>query len=163
MAIVGRDLDVSERKVAFQWASTPKDALVSGGVGNSLLSSAIGQSQLINMFMVPFPCTIQSGVVAAFGGPSLGVSGAVTLNLNVNRFAAGLTTYLFASFAVTAYGTSGAQAMSGMLAAGNTLLNLQQGDLIQMVTSGAGAMTDVIVELVVKKTQDIVAYNNVST
>jgi hypothetical protein len=163
MAIVGRDLDNSERKVSFQWASTPKDALVSGGVGNSLVSTAIGQSQLINMFMIPFPCTIQQYGFAAFGGLSGGVSGAVTIALNVNRFAAGTTVYLFASFAAVAFGTSGVMGGSGILAAGNTLLNLQYGDLIQMVTSGAGAMVDCVVELVVKKTQDIVAYNNVSS
>lgn len=163
MAIVGRDLDVSERKVAFQWASTPKDALVTNSVGNSLLSTAIGQSQLINMFMIPFPCTIQNGLIACFGGGSGGISGSVTVTLNVTRFASGQTTYLFASFTPCQFGVSGAMAFSGMLAAGNTLLNLQFGDLIQMVTSSTGAMNDVILQLVVKKTQDIVAYDGVVT
>lgn len=163
MAIVGRDLDTSERKVALQWISTAKDALVNNSVGNSLVSTAIGQSQIINLFMVPFPCTIQQYAFAAFGGNSTGISGAVTINLNVQRFAAGVTTYQFASFAAVALSSSGVMGGSGILASGNTLLNLQYGDLVQMVTSGTGAMNDCVLELVVKKTQDIVAYNAVST
>lgn len=162
MAIVGRDLDASERKVAFQYNSFPKDALVAGGVGNSLVSRAIGISQMINMFMVPFPCTIQSGVVAGFG-----LSGAPEVSLKCLRW----TGSAMATFAIgisnmvlTALATSGPQGFSGLPAAGSTLLNLQLGDILQMVTSGANtAMDNIILELVVKKTQDIVAYNNVST
>jgi hypothetical protein len=61
-------------------------------------------------------------------------------------------------------GTSGPQGFSGLAAAGSTLLNLQNGDVLGFVTSVANTATrNLILELVVQKTQDIVAYNNVST
>lgn len=156
MAIVGRDLDVSERKVAFQWTSS------SNNVGQSiggLNREYIGVSTLINMFMVPFSGTVIGGQIASFGN-----SGTPVLTFNVNRFTAGLTSWAFASMGLTVYGTSGSQGLSGMLAAGNTLLNVVTGDLIQIVTSGANAGADsLFIELIIKKTQDIVAYAGAST
>jgi hypothetical protein len=157
MAIVGRDLDVSERKVAFQWCSQ--------GSGQSYAVIASGQvigiSTLIDMFMVPFPCTIQSGSVY-----SLGNSSNPQISLNCVRWAPGATTFAIgiSNMVLTVFGTSGVQGLSGLPVSGSTLLNLQMGDIMQVVTSAANtAIGKLMLELVVKKTQDIVAYNNVST
>jgi len=155
MPIVGRDLDVSERKVAFQWqSSTFGQSLITGN------AQFLGLSTLVNMFMIPFPCTLQSGAVY-----SAGLSGAPQFALNILRWAAGSTTFALgiSNMVLTTFGTSGVQGLSGLPAAGSTLLNLQQGDILQIVTAGTGGAGQLMLELVVKKTQDIVAYNNVST
>lgn len=156
MAIIGRNLDVSLRKEVLQWDSLSVGQSVLAGAADS---AVLGVSTLVNMFMLAFPCTIQSGAIY-----SLGNSGSPVITLNVNRFAAGATVFKFATMALTVFGTSGVQGLSGLPAQSSTLLNLLQGDIIQMVTSGANtAIGQTVVQLVVKKTQDIVAYNNVST
>ena len=113
------------------------------------------------MFMVPFPCTIQSGSVF-----SQGVSGAPQIGLFAQRFAGGITSVAIgiSNMVLTAFGTSGVQGLSGLPTAGSTLLNLQAGDVLTVQTSvsNTGA-NQLVIELVVKKTQDIVSYNNVST
>lgn len=156
MAIVGRDLDVSERKVAFQWSNQ-----VGGQSLNVLNSAVIATGTTLTMFMVPFPCTVQSGSIY-----SQGLSGAPQIGVFVNRFAAGITSMGIgiSNMVLTAFGTSGVQGLSGLAPAGSTLLNLQTGDLLVVQTSVANtAITQLVVELVVKKTQDIVSYNSVST
>lgn len=156
MPIVARDLDVSEKKVALQWSN------MLGGQSLLPASGAImGISTLINMFMVPFPCTIQSGTVF-----SQGLSGSPQVTLNTVRWAPGATTFALSisAMVLTTFATSGPQGLSGLPASGSTLLNLQYGDVLQIVTSGANtAISQLIYELVVKKTQDIVAFNNVAT
>jgi hypothetical protein len=156
MPIVARDLDVSEKKTVFQWSNMlgGQSAIVANG-------GIMGVSTLINMFMMPFPCTIQTGTVF-----SQGLSGAPQISLKTVRWAPGATTFDIgiSNMVLTTFGTSGFQGLSGLPAAGSTLLNLQYGDVVQLVTSGANtAISQLIVELVVKRTQDIVAYNNVST
>lgn len=156
MAIVGRDLDVSERKVALQWSSqfAGQSLALNGGNG-------IATGSTLYMFMVPFACTVQSGSVFAQG-----ISGAPQIALNVSRFAPGATVFPMgiSNMVVSAFGTSGVQGLSGLPAAGSTLLNLQTSDVLMLLTSGANtAINYLILELVVKKIQDIVSYNNVST
>lgn len=156
MAIVGRDLDVSERKVAFQWSAQfgGQSLVTDGGV-----VTATGTT--LFMFMMPFPCTIQSGSVFAQG-----ISGAPQIGLFVERWAAGSTNFQIgiSNMVLSAFGTSGVQGLSGLPAAGSTLLNLIQGDILLLQTSVSNtAIKNLIFELVVKKTQDIVAYNSVST
>ena len=156
MPIVARDLDTSEKKAVFQWSNMVG--------GQSLLpasASVMGISTLINMFMMPFPCTIQQGSVF-----SQGLSGSPLVNLNVVRWAPGATTFAISisAMVLTTFATSGFQGLSGLPASGSTLLNLQYGDVLQIVTSGANTATSqLIYELVVKKTQDIVSFNNVAT
>lgn len=157
MAILGRDLDVSERKVAFQWCSS-----VGGQSLNVLTADCIGVSAQIRMFMVPFPCTLQSGTVYNQGSS---VGAQLTL-VNERWNGSAMATYAIgiSNMVLNNSGTSGPQGFSGFAAAGSTLLNLQMGDIVSLVTSVANTATrNLIVELVVKKTQDIVAYNNVST
>lgn len=156
MAIVGRDLDISERKVAFQWSAQfgGQSLTTDGGV-----VTATGTT--LFMFMIPFPCTLQSGSVFAQG-----ISGAPQISLICSRFAAGATSFPIgiSNMVLSAFGTSGVQGLSGLPAAGSTLLNLQYSDVMLLQTAGANtAIKNLILELVVKKTQDIVAYNNNST
>lgn len=156
MAIVGRDLDVSERKELLTWNSriAGQSAIVAAG-------GVIGISTLVNAIMVPFPCTIQGGAVF-----SLGNSGSPQVTVNCLRFAAGSTTFAIgiSAMVLTVFGTSGVQGLSGLPASGSTLLNLQTNDIVQLVTSAANtAIGELMIQLVVKKTQDIVAYQNVST
>lgn len=156
MAIVGRDLDVSERKVAFQWSAQfgGQSLTTDGGV-----VTATGTT--LFMFMLPFPCTLQSGSVYAQG-----ISGAPQIGLFVQRFVAGATTYAMgiSNMVLSAFGTSGVQGLSGLPAAGSTLLNFLTGDVVVCQTAAANtAIKNLMIELVVKKTQDITSYNNVST
>jgi hypothetical protein len=156
MAIAGRDLDVSERKVCFQWSNQfgGQSLATNGGI-------VIASGSTLFMFSVPFPCTIQSGAVYAQG-----VSAAAQIGLFVQRFVAGATTYAvgISNMVLTAFGTSGMQGFSGLAPAGSTLLNLLTNDVMVLQTSVSNsAVSQLIFELIVKKTQDIVSYNNVST
>lgn len=155
MAIVGRDLDISERKVAFTWSNQfgGQSLTTDGGV-------VIATGTTLFMFMVPFPCTIQSGSVYAQG-----ISGAPQIALFNQRWAAGATTFALgiSNMVLSAFGTSGVQGLSGLPAAGSTLLNLQSGDMIVIQTAVSNtAIKNMVFQLVVKKTQDIVAYQGVS-
>ena len=157
MAIVGRDLDVSERKDALFYCSQVVGQSVIGLDGGN-----IGISAVVSMFLVPYPCTIQSGVVFSLGNSA---SPQHTLtNFRWNGSAMATYAISISAMVLTVAGTSGPQGLSGLPAAGSTLLNLQQGDLLAMVTSAANTATGrLVLELVVKKTQDLVAYNNVTT
>lgn len=156
MAIVARDLDVSEKKDVLTYTSQFGGQSLALNGGN-----VIATGTTLFMGMVPYPCTIQSGAVFA-----LGISGAPQISLGLQRFAAGATNYTIgiSNMVLSAFGTSGVQGLSGLPVAGSTLLNLLQNDVIVVTTAGANtAITNLIVQLVVKKTQDIVAYQGVST
>lgn len=156
MPIVGRDLDVSERKVSFSWSAQfgGQSLATSGGI-------VVATGSTLFMFMVPMNCALQSGKVFA-----MGISGAPQIALLAQRFAAGATSVALgiSNMVLSAFGTSGAQGLSGLPPAGSTLLNLTAGDVLFLTTAGANtAISNLILELVVVKTQDIVAYNSVST
>ena len=161
MPIIGRSLDPSERKVAFQWSNQY------GGQSLTTLGGQVIQTgSTLWMFMIPFPCTIQSGAVF-----NQGVSGAPQLGLFCSRFVQGSSTgngaTAFAlgisNMVLTGFGTSGVQGLSGLPAQGSTLLNLLQYDTLFVQTSVANTAINVMVfELVVKKTQEIVSYNGIS-
>jgi len=156
MAIVGRDLDNSERKEVLTFTSQFSGQSLALNGGN-----VIATGTTLFMGMVPYPCTVLSGAVFA-----LGVSGAPQISLGLQRFAAGSTSYAIgiSNMVLTAFGTSGVQGLSGLPAAGSTLLNLLQNDVVICTTAASNtAITNLIVQLVVKKTQDIVAYQGVST
>jgi hypothetical protein len=157
MAIMNRDKDVSEQCDVIE-AKT--GALVTG-------ASAM-------VCAVPSPGLLKSIAVAAFG-----VSGAPAWQFNILRFIPGSGSTAIAvgvsTLAVVAYGTSGIQQVAGSSMGGypaalpalapqsSTLAVVQAGDLIQVVTSGANtAVTDAVVAVVVKKTQDIVAQFGIS-
>lgn len=145
MALVNRDKDPSEQKMEFNW---------------------VGATQINTGFttwiaMVPYACVVQSARAVA-----VGVSAAMQVAFQAQRFAGGNTVIGLgiSNLILQNFGTSGVQGYSGLAAAGSTLLNLQAGDLLMIQTSvAASAASNLMVEVVVKKTQDIVSYNGVSS
>lgn len=145
MAIVNRDKDASEKKYVFTWAGSTQI--------NTGYTAWIG--------IVPFPCTVQSARSAA-----VGVSAAMQVAFKVQRFAEGNTVIGLgiSNMILSNFGTSGVLGYSGFAAPGSTVLNLQAGDILLFETAVANsAASQLTLELVVKKTQDIVSYNGVST
>jgi hypothetical protein len=150
MAIVNRDLDVSQRKVCIQ-------TFVNSTVG----ASAGAAFPLVEM---SFPCQVKAIELAA-----VGLSGSPQIAFDVQRFVAGagLTTipYLSTTLTVTAYSVSGYQAVT-LAAAGSTLLQLQRGDVItvnQLFSGGNVAVQRLNVGIVVQALQDIVQQFGSST
>ncbi len=88
----------------------------------------------------------------------LGLSGAPTMALFVNRFVIGTGGFSAAvggALTLSAFGTSGAQQYS-LPATGSSLLALQSGDWLSLKAAGSGAaVTDNIIELVVQNVQDV--------
>lgn len=153
MSIANRNLHLSQQ---LDWITyfSPQS------VGNSILVQT-GATLLFQV--MPYPATIQSGLVTATG-----VSAAMQLSLKVQRFVpgAGLTliTVGISNIVLQNMGTSGVLGFSGFPANGSTLLNLLTGDILFLQTSvAASAATALMVELAVKKTQDIVSFNGLPT
>lgn len=137
MAIVNRDLDASQQVDVLQAskANVPVTSLVILGVA-------------------PYPCTIQSVKYAAAGcsGSPVWTFGKQSIGTTVAIGISGMV--------LQNVGTSGSVGFSGLAAAGSTLLNLAAGDVLYAVSSGANtAVLDIMVEIALKKTQDIVSYN----
>lgn len=132
MPIINRELDVSEKRQVIVEKTENKAAGTYG------------------LYLVPYPCALESARVAAAG-----VSGTVVAQMAVQRFIAGsgLTSILTgATITVTTIGTSGMQGIS--LLGGASLFNLQQDDLVSIVTTGTG-ITELTVAIVCKALQDI--------
>lgn len=151
MALVNREKDASEQKDYIVYASA-------GAAGASTL--ATGVTRMIGM--MPYPCVLQS-----VGFAALGCSGAMAVTFAKTAFTAtGVTTYTvsISNMILQNFGTSGQIGYSGLAAAGSTLLNFQAGDQLLISTSVANtACTDLLLNIVVKKVQDIVSYNGIST
>ncbi len=146
MAIVNRDKDASEQR-----------DVISASLG------ALATGVTKQVAVLPYPCTLQSLRAAA-----LGVSNAMQVAIQVNRFIAGTGATAInlgiSNLVLVNVGTSGVQGFSGLAAVGSTLLALQQNDVLQIVTSVAnGNTTDLAIEFVVKKTQDIITLNGASS
>jgi hypothetical protein len=149
MAIVNRDLDPSQQKHVFDWVGTTQI--------NTGFTSWIA--------VIPFPCVVQS-----MASVSVGVSAAMQVALQAQRFAAGNTVIGLgiSNMILTSFGTSGAVGYpigySGLAAAGSTLLQLQTGDILMFQTSVANsAASQLALSVTVKKTQDIVQNLGVAT
>lgn len=93
---------------------------------------------------------------------ALGISGAPTMALFLNRFVVGTGGFSAAiggALTVKSFGTSGSQQYS-LPASGSSLLALQSGDWISVVAGAANAsMTDNMVQLVVQNIADIKAWS----
>lgn len=147
MAIVNRDLDASQQKEVISYATAP--------------GSVISTGTTLAMWVAPFPCQIQSARVG-----TLGVSGAPQARFSVQRMAAGLTIVAVGSTSlITNLGISGILGHSGVMSAGTTLLQLQAGDVLSLETAGgsATAAIGIVAQIVVKKLQDIVSHNGISS
>ena len=143
MAIVNRDVDASQQKETFTV---------------NLGAVATGATRFCAV--MPFPGTLQSVRYAAAG-----VSNAMQIAIEKitgagsSGVAMGISNIVAQNRSV-----SGVVGFSGLAAAGSTLLTLAAGDVLQIVTSvSSGNATDLALQFVVKKTQDIVSHNAVST
>jgi hypothetical protein len=144
MPIVNRDVDVSQQKEVVHFAPG---------------ALATGVTRLV--CNVPYPCTLQNIQAAA-----IGVSNAMQVTFNKLTFvAAGATVQNLgvSNLVLVNQGTSGPQGFSGLAVSGSTLLNLQAGDVLFVTTSVAnGNATDLTLNFVLKKTQDIVSHDGTS-
>lgn len=147
MAIVNRDLDPSQQKEVVHFVSNSAVA-----TGASLLLAG----------PLPYPCALQSCESAAFG-----VSNAMQVAFVVLRLTSGGQTAIslgISNMVLNNYGTSGVIGYSGLAAPGSTLLSLQTNDLLVAQTSVAnGNATSLSLNLVLKKLQDIVSHNGISS
>jgi hypothetical protein len=137
MAIVNRDLDVTQQRYVF----TASPGLV-------------GVSALIQVGIAP--CAGQLLQVASFAS---GLSGAPTVGVQINRFVTGVGNTVIplngsSLLTITAYSTSGMQTQV-LTAAGTTLVQLFKGDVIQLVTSTANTAATYLCEAVVQILQDV--------
>jgi hypothetical protein len=114
---------------------------------------------------MPYNYTLQSLNAIA----PIGVSGAMQLTPLICRPVSGGFTVLAVSISNMvivpgiSFNTTNGFGYSGLAATGSTLLNGQRGDIIAVTTAGANtAVQMLLVNAVVKKTQDIVSYNGSS-
>lgn len=142
MAIVNRDLDASQQKDVIQFRST----------------AAVATSSSLNIAIIPYPCALQSVLTY-----STGTSNAMQLAVNVQRWTAGGVTVValgLSNIVLQDYSVSGAINFSGLAAPGSTLLLLQQGDILNLVSSVTnGNALALVMDFAVKKLQDIVSTN----
>ena len=154
MAIVNRDGDVSEQKEWITWVAAQS--------GASYLGLGTGVTIMLGGPM-PYPYVVQSA-----GAVATGTSGAPQLVFAINRvigntgvttIVIGISNYIIPSSAsfMPYVGFSG-------LVQGSTLLIGQRGDLLVASTAVANtACTNLLINVVVKKTQDIVSHNGISS
>jgi hypothetical protein len=158
MSVQNRDLHVSQQKEWVSWSSSSSQGGTFGGgwVGTGATLYIAGP--------VPYPFIVQSAQAYASGS-----SGAPQVAFSLVRLSAGVAATVIALgisnlvvpvssslMAITAY--------SGLAAAGSTLLIGQAGDMILATTQGANtASINLVLNMVLQKTQDLVSYNGVST
>ena len=155
MAIVNRDGDVSEQKEWITWCAAPSNGASYLGLGTGLTLLLAGP--------MPYAYVVQSAMAVATG-----TSGAPQLvfaisrvigNTGVTSIVIGISNYIIPSSAsfMPVVGFSG-------LVQGSTLLIGQKGDYLVASTAVAStACTNLLINVVVKKTQDIVSHNGISS
>ena len=146
MALVNRDKDASEQKDVVR------------GLWQSQLST--GGTLMIGS--LPYPCTLQSveaGCAGISGAPQLIIRALRSTSGGMTSIVLGISNMVLANL-----GISGPLGYSGLAVPGSTLLSLQYKDVLTIEMAVANtAATSGVVEFVVKKTQDIVSSNNVSS
>lgn len=147
MAITNRDLDVSQQKDVY----------------SGVVPILLGVGATHPMFQLPYPATLQSARAGAFG-----TSGSPQAIFRVSRFivGSGFTSINLgiSNLVLPAFGTSGTLAYSGLAPTGSTLLNLLAGDVLGVEVAGANsAIEKLVIEMVVRKTQDFVSHNGTAS
>lgn len=145
MAITNRDNDASQQK---------ETATVQLGF--------MGTTTTRSIWISPYPCTLQSVRSCA-----LGCSGAMALTFEKLQAGVAGTSGIpmsISNMILQNRGTSGTVGYSGLATPGATGLMLATGDVITITSSVSNtAAADLTLEFVLKKTQDIVSHNSVST
>lgn len=149
MAIVNRDVDQSQQKVDYSYCFNP---------AASGLTNLVTGVSLVAVGPIPYPYTLDSVRFAA-----LGVSGAPVVRVLITRFVGGATTLVAGNtMALQNFGTSGVIGNSLGFVVGNTLLAGQAGDYLGLDVFGANtAVQTLLVDYVVKKTQDVLQWNGI--
>lgn len=136
MGLINRDNDISEQ--------LEKDSVYIKG-------TTTGVNYVV--YRCPRPMQIQTA--RAY---SAGLSGAPTTAIFAERFVVGTGAQTFAiggALTNAAFGTSGIQSFS-LPAVGSSLIQMQTGDVIRVLTGAANAaLTDLMVEVVLKNVADI--------
>lgn len=137
MAICNRGLDASEQKRTFS---------------NSFPLTGTGVT--LPILMVPFNSELQAARLSA-----VGLSGAPTFDLRIQRFIAGAGVTILnpgtTTLTATAVGTSGIQTVL-LAASGSSLVQLLAGDLLTLTTGAANtACAALSVAVVIQALQDI--------
>lgn len=140
MAIVNRTLDPSQQQSEY----TATYPLTATGV-------------TLQIAAIPYPATLKAVAVSA-----IGLSGAPTFDLRVQRFIVGTGVTSIAGGATTltatAWGTSGVQSMV-LAASGNSLLSLQSKDVLALAVGGSNtAAANIVAAVVIQATQDILSW-----
>lgn len=136
MGIINRDLDITQQIDIF-------DAQY----------SVAGTSALINLGQVPY-----SGQLLKVTSSAFGVSGSPILGIQIQRFIAGSGSTVInvngsSLLTVTAFSTSGMQTHS-LPAVGSSLIQLLNGDNLQIVTSVANTAASYSVNAAIQCLQD---------
>ena len=169
MSIINRDGDVSETKEWISWSSAQGNGTNGGTFGNGYVATGA------TLYLAgPMPYSYQIQTVQALA-PN-GGSGAMQLAFSIARPAIGGMTIIAignsnmvicsgVSFLGTGFsGTYSTLGYSGLVAQGSTLLTGQRGDILMATTQAANTATNLLmIQIVVKKTQDIVSHNGVSS
>ena len=116
-------------------------------------TAVVGVSQLIQLVQVPYIGQIQRIQVSAYG-----LSGSPIIGVQIQRFIAGsgLTTIPLngsSLLTMTAFGTSG-MLQCTLPALSSTLVQVQSGDQVQFVTSGANTAASYVANTVIQCLQD---------
>ena len=153
MTIINRDNNITQQK---EWMQYNNDF----GIGVSSLIQT-GQTLIIGGPM-PYPGRIQSGSVYATG-----VSTAMQLSLTIQRFVPGggftNITVGLSNLVLQNVSTSGPVGWSGFPVQSSTLLTFLTGDVFMATTSGSNAaVSSLVVQLCVIKTQEIVSHNAIN-
>lgn len=146
MAICNRDHGLSEQRDAYMTTIEP---VVTGAT-------------LVVSGPIPYPCELQAVQLNAGG-----ISGSPAWTLSILRFIAGSgeTTIPvgLSGILVLAHGTSGSQGYS-LYASGSSQVQMLQGDVLKIETSGSNAaVREAQMTIVVKKLQDIVSHFGLTT
>lgn len=146
MAIVNRDFDVSQQK----------------DVINHTQNSAVATGATLFVAALPYPCTL-----AAVSCAATGVSNAMQVGFYANRWVtAGLTSIPLgiSNMVLVEYSSSGVVPGLSMLFTGSSAVALLAGDVITLQTSVTnGNALKLAFNFIVKKTQDIVSHDGISS
>ncbi len=154
MPIVNRDGDPSEKKEWINWVSSYGQSGLGVGTGSTYIIAG----------PIPYPYIVQS-VMAVSSGASGAPQLVMSLNRNINSTGntavlIGISNYVIPGGASLAAVTG----WSGLAVPGSTLLLGSAGDYITISTAVANtACTQLMINVVLKKVQDIVSHNGIST
>ncbi len=164
MAILNRDLDVSQQRDYLTWAAGLPAQGATFTIANGPGYVATAQT-LVIFGPMPYQYALQSINAitnGASGAPQLVPTILRAMNGGVTAIAVSISNMVIANSASFLSGSTGSLVYSGLAPQGSTLLIGQRGDMIQITTAVANtACSALLVQMVVKRVQDIVQMDGV--